>query len=366
MLISPVQLTTLNRTHGRAIMVLTDGTIYISRHYAIHRSRDNGQSWQLVCTMPRSLTRRVAEFSRLASRLLRHEAKAILRLSNDAHVAANREWVYVADPNERTMRRSVIQHGSQPLAPPMCMTLGPHDRVLFGEYNSRTGHGNPVRLFASDDRGQSFQIARTFEARSILHIHNLLHDPQNHCYWLLSGDFADEPGIGRLSEDLKEFTWVAKGEQRFRAVCAFDFGDKLVYATDSQLEQNALMIMDKKTGRFERGQPFEGSCIYAARFGKWYALTTSVEPSSANPSRDATLWLSQDGINWHEALRAPKDHWHPVYFQFGSIVLPRGESDDDVIVYSGQALTGIDNSVVISHASAQSCDSKKAVMAVHK
>jgi hypothetical protein len=343
-----ITLKTLHATLGRALLVRPDGSVYIGRSYSIYCTRNQGQTWQHVATMPRSITRRIAECSRLASRLMRHEVKAVLSLSDGSHVAANREGVYFAPAGAPIMTRSRVETGSQPLAPPMCMTLGPADRILWGEYNSKTAHGNPVRLFVSDDRGRSFQVARVFEGGSILHVHNLIHDVASRCYWLLAGDHGDEPGIGRLSEDLKSFDWIAKGAQRFRAVNAFDFGDRLVYATDSDREQNALMIMDKRTGRFERGREFEGSCIYSCRFGSWNAVATTVEPSSVNQSRDATLWLSRDGIEWHEAMRVRKDRWHPVYFQFGSIVLPRGESDENTIVYSGQALTGIDNKLIFA------------------
>jgi hypothetical protein len=346
--LATIALKTIQSTRGRALLVRPDGTIYIGRNYAIYSTRDHGRSWQHVTTMPRSLTRRAAECSRLASRLLRHEVKALLTLSDGSHVAANREWVYFSPPGAPGMTRSRVETGSPPLAPPMCMTLGPGDRILWGEYNSKTAHGNPVRLFVSEDRGRSYSIARVFEGGSILHVHNLIHDPAHNCYWLLAGDHGDEPGIGRLSEDLKHFDWIAKGQQSYRAVNAFDFGDRLIYAIDSDREQNALMIMDKKTGRFERGREFEGSCIYSCRFGEWYAIATSVEPSNVNKSRDATLWLSRDGMDWHEALRVSKDRWHPVYFQFGSIVLPRGESDDNTIIYSGQALQGIDNRLIIA------------------
>ena len=61
----------------------------------------------------------------------------------------------------------------------------------------------------------------------------------------------------------------------------------LVYATDTQLEPNALISLDKRSGRTKRLQPFEGSCIYACRFGPWFAITTTVEPSRSNAKRSS-------------------------------------------------------------------------------
>ena len=61
-----------------------------------------------------------------------------------------------------------------------------------------------------------------------------------------------------------------------------------------------------------------------------------------NPSRDATLWVSRDLERWQCALRARKDRWNADYFQFGSLVLPRGSSGREVFAVSGQALARLD------------------------
>lgn len=336
---------------GRMLHVTREGVVYLARGYSIFRSADEGCSWSRVCDMPQSIVRRAASISRMASRLLRHEVKAMNLLSDGTVVASNREWVYRAGLGETQMSRSSVDDGSQPLAPPMTMSVGPNDRILWGEYNSKTAHGLPVRLFVSDDRGRSYQIARTFEGGSILHLHNLQHDARLRCYWVLAGDHNHEPGIGRLSEDLREFEWVAKGEQRFRAVQVFDLGDYLLYGTDTEREKNAVVRFEKKTGRVERGQELDGSCIYGCRFGGIFALTTSVEVSSVNLGREAGLWLSRDGERWTRVFSATKDRWHPVYFQFGSIVLPRGESDRETVYFSGQALAGIDGKAFAMNAS---------------
>ncbi|MBX3395726.1 MAG: hypothetical protein KF841_10195 [Phycisphaerae bacterium] len=327
---------------GRILSVSRGGDVYVSRGYRIYRSTDNGRSWQLRCAMPQSALRRLASCSRLASRLLRHEVKAIGVTTDDTIIASNREFVYYAASGDPDMIPARIEDGGQRLAPPMTITVGPNDRVLWGEYNSRTAHGLPVRLFVSDDQGRSYRIARVFEGGSILHLHNLQFDERLRCYWVLAGDHNHEPGIGRLSEDLRDFDWIAKGEQRFRAVQVFDFGDTLVYGTDTEREKNAVIRFEKATARVERLQELDGSCIYGARFGGVYALSTSIEVSSVNLSREAGLWISRDGENWTRVFSATKDRWHPIYFQFGSIVLPRGETESQIIYFSGQALSGVD------------------------
>jgi len=341
---------------GRAVSIQRDGTLYAGRGYHIFSTCDEGRSWQFVTCMPADLKRSLAGRLRLASRLLRVEVRALGVLSDGTVIASNRGGVYRAEAGEPVMNPCAVDCGGQPPAPPMTITVGPADRVLWGEYDSRTAHGRPVRLFVSQDGGRNFHVARVFPGGSILHVHNLIFDPILRKYWLLAGDHDDEPGIGLLSEDLREFDWVAKGEQKYRAVEVFDFGDRLVYGIDSERESNAIVSFEKASARVERLVELEGSCIYATRFGGIYALSTTVEPSAVNKSNHADLWLSRDGERWMRVLRALKDRWHPRYFQYGSLVLPRGASDRETIYFSGQALEGLDGRLAIAEWGQESGD----------
>lgn len=339
---------------GRMLHVSRDGTVYLARGYSIFKSTNEGQLWQPVCAVPLSVPRRIASASRLASRLLRNEIKAMNLLDNGGLIASTREGVYRAGSGESWMVPCRVHDGDQRAEPPITITIGPGGRVVWGEYISKTVHRLPVRVFASENGGQSFEVVHTFEPGTIRHVHNLHYDAPLDCYWVLAGDHDHEPGIGRLSGDFREFAWVVKGAQQFRAVQAFDFGNCLIYGTDTEMEANAVVRFDKATGRVERLQELDGSCIYACRFGGVYALTTSIEISSVNLSREAGLWVSRDGETWTRVVSAEKDRWHAAYFQFGSIVLPRGESDRDTLYFSGQALKNIDG-----RAFSISCDSIK-------
>ena len=342
-------LTTLKECGGRALLLDPDGTLYIGRNYEIFASSDKGENWSRVGLLPLSPFRRATQWSRLACRLIRHEVRALAHHPDGTFIAANREGVFYGHHGDRPFARSHFVVGELPLMPPMRITVGPDGVVLFGEYGS--GGGRPVRIFASRDSGRNFEPVHSLAKGEVLHIHNLIYDEGLDHYWVLAGDHDKEPGIGQLSADLQHFSWFVKGEQRFRAVELFDFGDRLVYPTDTEREKNGLIVLDKKTGQTERLRDFEGSCIYACRFGSLFAMTTSVEPSPVNESRSACLLLSRDAEHWDCALRAEKDSWNADYFQFGSIVLPVGHGSNETILYSGQALREIDGRVRVSTAS---------------
>jgi hypothetical protein len=69
-----------------------------------------------------------------------------------------------------------VDEGGQPLSPPMTITVGPGDRIIWGEYNSAFMHNLPIRIYVSDDGGRSYQVARVFERGDILHVHSLVYD----------------------------------------------------------------------------------------------------------------------------------------------------------------------------------------------
>jgi hypothetical protein len=346
-----VELEVLRRFPGRVVLAEPGGVVHLGRNYDVLRSQDDGRTWTSVTSLPRSAWRRAAESSRLACRLLRQEIRALGRLSDGSYVAASREGVFHGREGDAEMRRCEVAAGDLPLMPPMRIGVGPADVVIWGEYGCPRER-RPVRLFASRDGGRRFEPIRSLEAGSVLHVHNVLYDRSLDHYWVLAGDHDHEPGIGRLSADLLRFDWLVKGEQRFRAVALFDLGDRLVYATDTEMERNGLISLDKATGHAERLRDFEGSCIYACQYGGILALTTTVEPSRVNPSRHAGLWLSRDGERWKLAFRAAKDRWHADYFQFGSVVLPSGASDREVLFFSGQAVTGLDGRTAVAQLAA--------------
>jgi len=133
-----------------------------------------------------------------------------------------------------------------------------------------------------------------------------------------------------------------------RAVGMLVRPDCLIYGSDSELEQNYIIRLDKKTGRYERVVPLDGSSLYAADFGNLGLISTCVEPSRVNKGQYSSLYGSVDGVDWKQLLSLPKDRWKAVLFQFGLIVLPYVKSRQPAYgMFSGQALTKHHNRVSI-------------------
>ncbi len=337
---------------GRAIYVQPNGTLYRSYHLTMYRSNDNGQSWKKIVSIPRPFKRKIVEPIRLLCRLLRHEVRAFFPLRDGRHIAATRSGIFYSCMGDKIMYPAKIENNGYPMQYPRTLSCDKNGRILWGEYWGNSER-REVRIYVSDDYGQSFHIVHTFKPGETRHVHNILYDETIKKYWVFTGDHNSDPGIGLLDYDFSSFEWVRKGKQMYRAVWAFDLIDHLVYATDTEKEINGIYILDKNNGKTEHITEINGSCIYATRCGDYYVISTSAEPVSRdlngkNPV-ESSIWLSTDGYDWRNIYTGVKDlstsKWSYTYFQFGSLVLPRGESRNNTLMFSGQALKKVDGKV---------------------
>jgi hypothetical protein len=266
---------------------------------------------------------------------------ALVVLSDGTRVAIARDGIYRAGAETSVMTCTFrFPAGWRPLN----LAVDDRDRVIFGEYGA-----NPQRreifVYASDDLAQSFHPAFRFRAGDIRHVHKIVFDPYMDQFWVMAGDVGHEPGIGVLSKDLSTVAWVDRGHQRVRAVGVLVEKDCLIYGTDSEVQENYIVRLEKSSGKLSDLQGTEGSSLYATRFGRAKIISTCVEPSRVNKSRVATAYLAGDDGQWNPLVSFQKDSWPAGLFQFGTIVLPYSSYDRPLGMLSGQALTGADNKV---------------------
>lgn len=330
-------------TNGRIISLDSAGKIYVGKNYNLFAYNTNLKPTP-VGKIPCSFKRKMIEPSRLLCRAFRHEIRGFTILPDGDKVCATRQGLFYSEPDGNIFKPASLPKTHLEIKFPMTITTDSAGRVLWGEY-----WGNPdrrqLRLFVSEDKGKSYEPFWQFERGEVRHVHNIIEDRYDNCYWVFVGDHGKEPGIARLSKDLKSLDWLVKGEQKYRAVSGFIFEDKIIYGTDTEKEYNSICAIDKKSGKLEKLCDTPGSSIYSAKFGKWYVISTSVEYFANYKNKMATLWLSKNAYDWQQVYQAEKDMWNIKYFQFGSIILPRIGWNNDILVFSGQAIKKIDNKV---------------------
>ena len=272
----------------------------------------------------------------LVDRLLRNEISHYRVLGDGTELAVYRRRFFVRRPGVRDFETvHALERGSRPLV----ISVENNDQVVFGEYG-RLPYDQPVRIYAASARDFRFRPVQEFTPGAVKHVHGIVWDPYDRCYWVTVGDSDSESGILRMSADFRSMEWLVKGRQEARAVGLMVFRKHIVYGMDSERAHNHIMHLDKSTGKLSKLQSVEGSCLFCARLADGLmAIATACEPSRVNLSRTCHIYVGRDGFHWTRAASLLKDRWSAKYFQFGTFVLPHCE-DASFLAYGCQALQG--------------------------
>jgi hypothetical protein len=221
-----------------------------------------------------------------------------------------------------------VQRGTRPLH----ITVVPSGRIYWGEYFDNRERAE-VHIYVSTDRGRTWQIAYTFPAGSIRHVHNIVYDRWCDCLWILTGDEGAECKVVRASCDLRSVEVVLAGNQQTRAVAAIPMKNGLYLSTDTPFEHNHVYRLNSqinRTGNVDRVGDLASSSIFGCRagcqIGEALFFSTMIEPSVVNISREVQIAGSRDGMNWQVLAGWKKDNLPMRYFQYGNAFLPDGEN----------------------------------------
>ena len=224
----------------RSIRVLAwDGTVlYGCRGYRIVRMNAGlhggaNAVWEDVAYFRPIWWRKLTSRSTLANRLMRDGFHALAILDD----GANDRTMIGAVPGALVTRTSgdnefQVTHRILRGTRPLHITAVPSGKIYWGEYFDNRERAE-VHIYVSTDRGLTWQIAYTFPAGSIRHVHNIVYDRWADCLWILTGDDGAECKVLRASCDLgsvgSTMDVVLAGSQQVRAVAAIPTPEGLVF-----------------------------------------------------------------------------------------------------------------------------------------
>lgn len=274
----------------------------------------------------------------LTRRLLRAEITGLYSLPNGDRLAVAKKGLFLQRGGQGNFEKCfAMPRGSKPLN----ICIAPSGNLYFGEYFQNI-EKQAVHIYRSEDNAQTWQIAYTFAAGEINHIHGVFFDKYTNRIWVVTGDRENECIIGYTEDEFKSLHEVFRGNQDYRTCLLFFYTDFIVFATDSQYIQNKIKKFDRQTLQITELQDIQGSAIKGGQVGDVSFLSTTVEPSDVNKDRYAHLWVTKDGLHWEERYKAEKDCW-PSIFQFGTFEFPQYEVEKiDRLYFSGRALKGLD------------------------
>ena len=215
--------------------------------------------------------------------------------------------------------------------------------IYFGDYCSNRSRQEPVCIYRSTDRGDTWSIAHQFPIGSIKHIHSINWDCYDSSIWIFTGDRDTESHVYKTDEMFSKLVHVGGGSQLWRACSCFFTEESVYWGMDSPLSKCFIIRYDRKQHNLSKVAPLLGPCWYSREVEGLYFVSTSSEPhsyaNSENPKNDGFLYVSKDLIEWRIVAMFKKDI-APWIFQFGSMSFSEGAIDrlDSVFLsYTGFA-----------------------------
>jgi len=327
---------------GIRVLAWDRENLYGSRGYELLRLdsrglRDASARWEPVARFRPAWWRKFTSHNRLTYRLVRDGFHALAVLADGTFVAAVPGGVVTraATAAEFEITHQVLR-GMRPLH----ITAVPNGNIYWGEYFDNRERAE-AHIYASSDRGRSWQVAYTFSAGAIRHIHNIIYDRYADCLWILTGDEGQECKILRADLNLSKVEIILSGNQQSRAVAAIPTQHALYLSTDTPYEQNHVLQFDRR-GNVKNVCNLASSSIFGCQTSSALFFSTMVEPSRANPIREVQLVASPDGAEWQVAARWQKDALPMHYFQYGNAILPDGENTTNYLAVTTIAVNSDD------------------------
>ena len=280
---------------------------------------------------------------KLTQRLFRAEILRLYHFKNDNWLCIAKSAIFRYNKKTELFEKCcVIKRGSRPLA--LCQTED--GTIYYGEYGSNPNR-MPMRIMLSKDDGLSWSVAYAFADGEINHIHGVFCDSYTNRIWVATGDDDSACIFGYTEDSFKSFVKKYRGSQQYR-VCVPMFTDKeIIYATDSQYNQNVIRSINRENGKINDICEIQGSGIYGVQLKNGFAISTTVEPSAINLEQKSQLWFSSNGRNWVDVCSFEKDIWEKRYFQFGTLRFPTYEGKSEYLVITGRAVKKLDGKSLI-------------------
>jgi len=342
------------------------GRLLLAKGYELWLYDLSAQRLNRVCRIPvTGLTALVTRVRPLA-RILRAGLQTAQRLDEQTVLVVARSTIWRIDlESGAVVLDFVVPRGRRLLF--LTRLNGENDSIssiAFGEYFDNPTR-LPVRIWKRCPQLEPrWEIAHTFPEGSINHVHNLCLGRAGRL-WILTGDFDHSAAIWLSNLELAKPVLALGGEQCFRGTWIRETETHdLIWATDTQLEPNHVHRARWLRGEWlvEKIAPIEGSCIYWQQHPDGVLFSTTVEPGEPTGHRFADLFcrsrgqgiLSNDAVLYYyseikgliEVTRGTKDWWPSRLAQFGCFILPEGIGPQTVVVFSGQALSGLDGRAI--------------------
>ncbi|OHT44638.1 hypothetical protein [Flavobacterium tructae] len=331
------------------LSVLNQEEILISKRNSIFIYNILTEDIKFILSLPCSYTLNFLSKSGLITRVLRLGVRYALTISENKLLVVFDKKFFEVNILEGTYKITFnITRGNRPLNIANVENINNFDDSLyFGEYFANFERV-PVNIYQRL-KDSSWKIVYTFPEGTIEHIHAIVPDKFRDCLWILTGDFNKASGIWMAKNNFEEVTPILLGQQIFRSCVAFPEEKGIIYATDSQFENNSIRILHEKNNEWVSDFICEinGPAIYGCKVKNDLFFSTSVEGDSIAKGkflkyldREAGPGIKENfshivGGNFEKGFniltKNKKDFFPFILFQFGAITFPTGINETDFL-----------------------------------
>ena len=338
-------------------------TLYISRLNCMYTYDLESDIISDFFNFKSDILTKISRYSTVLRRLLRRDVRYALRVDDDVLLVVRDKTIYYLNVvTAKIISSFPLPRGSRPLNVLSLTGLeGFQDGIYFGEYFSNPDK-LPVKIYKCNLNG--LEQVYEFAATKINHIHNIIPDYYRNCLWIFTGDFGDGAAIYQARDNFSTMEGIMVGSQNFRSCVGFTFAEGVVYATDSQYEQNSIRLLSYHDGAWHSDhiRDINGPSIHGTRVGNDLFFSTAVEPNALGSTffkyfiatRGEGVLKNQSeiirgGLNegFHTYYENKKDGLPFILFQFGDITFPSGPNNTSSLVFTNQALQEYDFSTII-------------------
>ncbi len=316
-------------------------------------------SYEKICSYEISFLFRLLSFFSLTRRLLRIEFRYAMELDCARYLVVFKNSVLILDINDKTINEQEL--GERGLSFAKIENVhGFEDMICFGDYKENFSKDEiSINSFINNQWRKIF----TFKKGEIEHVHAIIPDPVNSRVWILTGDFGYSAGIWLAEENFGKVRPIVRGKQMFRSCVAFPLDGGLLYATDSQMEENFINVLQPNNcGGFDHKVicSINGPCIYGTRLKDHFIFSTAVEPFNGlkkidlikgllfrkpgrgikSPYSEIVILNSELEVN--KLSTNEKDNY-PFIFQFGAITFPTDNYNNKDLVFYNVGLKNNNN-----------------------
>lgn len=329
----------ISKTRNKKILAVYDDCLIASKGYSIYRRANDSEKWVKYARINDGINSLFALFH-LSRRLTRAEITKLYRLKDGSELCIARKGIFKREKDAREFKKCFnVVRGSRP----MNLCIDDDGKIYFGEYFMNM-EKKAVNVYCSEDNGNSWKVVYTFDDGNINHIHGIFKDPYTGLLWIATGDRENECIIANTNDGFKTLNTVFRGGQDYRTCALLFYKEHIVFATDSQYQQNYIKCFDRATLEIKDLQAVQGPVIRGGQIGDMSFISTDVEESEVNLDKNVYIWATKDGLAWKQVFSAPKDCL-PFLFQFGVFDIPGYDLEKPVeqLYFTGKAVKKYDN-----------------------